>query len=77
MSPLTDVQGSTVGAKKVEGTRIDTAPNSKYVWYLFKRNNLLFRFSVYYGTYDPDTKVDGSDEKVKLDQILSTFKFIK
>ncbi len=62
--------------KKVERQHTDTVPNPKETQYLFKKDNLLYIFFVNYGTYNPDTKGDGSEERQTLDQILSTFKFL-
>jgi len=71
------IQLNSVYANKVERERIQTAPNHKETQYLFKKNNLLFVFSVNYGTLNPDTKEDGSDEKKTLDQILATFRLLE
>ena len=54
-----------------------TAPHSKESWYLVKKDNLLYILSVNYGTYNPDTDEDGTDEKNTLDLIFSTFKFLQ
>jgi hypothetical protein len=60
--------------KKVIRQRAPNAPNTKETQYLVKNNNTLYIFSVNYGTYNPDTKEDGTDEKNTLDLIFTTFK---
>jgi len=71
-----NVQTGQVAALKVERQRMPTAPHSKETWYLVKKDNLLYIFSVDYGTYNPDTGEDGTDEKNTLETIFQTFKFI-
>jgi hypothetical protein len=72
-----DVQNNGVIALKVERQRMPTAPHSKETLYLIKKDNLLYILSVNYGTYNPDTEEDGTDEKNTLDLIFSTFKFLQ
>jgi hypothetical protein len=72
-----NVQTGQVTALKVERQMMPTAPNSKETWYLVKKGNLLYLFRANYGTYNPDTGEDGTDEKKALDLIFSTFKFLQ
>lgn len=72
-----NVQNNQLTALKVERQRMPTAPHSKETWYMIKKDNLLFILSVNYGTYNPDTDEDGTDEKNALDLIFSTFKSLQ
>jgi len=72
-----NVQTSQVTALKVERQMMPTAPNSEETWYLVKKGNLLYLFRANYGTYNPDTGEDGTDEKKALDLIFPTFKFLQ
>jgi hypothetical protein len=72
-----NVQNEQLEAIKIEKQSLPTSPNSKETWYLIKKEDLLYVLSVNYGTFNPDTNEDGSDEKDTLDLLFSTFKFNK
>jgi len=61
----------------VERKRVQSAPNSNETQYYFKNNSTIYVFSVNYGTYNSDTKEDGTQEKLALEQIIPTFNFVE
>lgn len=73
---IQDTSNNHITAKKTEIQRTPIAPNSKETQYLFKQGDLLYILSVNYGTFNPDTNEDGTDEKNALSSIFSSFKFI-
>lgn len=67
---------NTISFTKVSRERSPSAPNNKEIQYFFKKGDVLYILYTNYGSYNPDTKEDGSSEIKTLDQILSTFKFL-
>ncbi|MGC9343816.1 MAG: PsbP-related protein [Bacteroidales bacterium] len=70
-----NVSYGSLTALKTERQRVASSPHSKETSYLIKKDNLIYILSVRYGTYNPDSGEDGTDEKNTLDQIFTTFQF--
>ncbi len=73
---VTDRQGSPIQTKMTEEVGFPNAPHRDSTRFYFKNNGILFVLSARYGTYNPDTGRDGTDEKDVLDNIFSTFRFL-